>query len=156
MDIVELQGTPGNRLGHLGPLLVVVANTNPDLEDLDAVAVAQRQLIATYGYFAMALFSMKTPRASGPEVLDRIRRNEEELRGKSLGTVMVVLQRGLAASLSRTFMAATTLVASNPTYVEKNIEEAADKVKAMQGMPPEITGDADLVTKLTAFIAGAK
>lgn len=156
MDIVELQGTPGNRLGHLGPLLVVVARSNPGMKDLDAVALEQRKLIATYGYVAMVLFSTNTQRASGPDVLDRIRRNEDQLRGKSLGTVMVVLQRGLAASLSRTFMAATTLVASNPTYVGKSVEDAVDKLKAMQGMPPEITGDADLVAKFTAFIAGAK
>ncbi|MGV3619161.1 MAG: hypothetical protein ACO1OB_00010 [Archangium sp.] len=154
MDIVELPGTPGNRIGHLGPLVVVVANANPDLAGLEAVAVAHRQVIAKYGYFAMVLFSMHTPRASGPEVLDRIRRNEEETRGKSRGTVMVVLQRGLAAAISRTLIAAITLLTSNTTYVSKNIEEAVDKVRALPGLPPEVVDDPRLAEKLAKFIAG--
>ena len=156
MEIVELEGTPGNRIGHLGPLLVVVANTNPELDGLEAVAVAQRKLIAEHGYFAMVLFSVKTPRASGPEVLDRIRRNEEELKGKSRGSVMVVLQRGLAASIARAFIAAMTLVTANLTQVAKNVEDAAERVRAMSGLPPEVTGDPELVAKFEAFIAGVK
>lgn len=155
MDIVELQGTLGNRLGHLGPLLVVVASASPELHDLDAVAIGQRKLISQYGYFAMVLFSMKKPKAPGPEVLDRIRRNEEELKGKSLGAVMIVLERGLAASMSRTFIAATTLVTSNATYVGKDVEEAVVKVKALKGLPPEIVSDTELAAKFAAFIAGA-
>lgn len=124
------------------------------MDGLEAVARAQRQLIAEYGHFAMVLFSMKTPKASGPEVLDRIRRNEEELKGKSLGSVMVVLQRGLAASISRTFIAAMALVNSNKMYVEKSLEEAADKVKALPGLPSELVGDAQLAAKFATFIDG--
>lgn len=128
MDIVELQGSASHRVGHLGPLLI----------------------------FAMVLFAAKAPRAPGPESLDRIRRNEEDIKGKSRGMVMAVLERGVAATLTRTFMAAVSLVMLNKLHVVKNAQEAAERVRGFTDFPSEITSDLQLGAKFEAFIAGER
>lgn len=152
MDIIDVESSVSHRVGHLGPLLLVVARSHATSEGLDLVSAGQRRVIAEYGYFAMVLFSLNAPRAPGPEALDRLRRSEEEIKGKSRGMVMAVLSRGLAASVARTFMTAASLMTMSKVHVVKSVEEATDRVRALT-LPPEITGDAQLAQKFEAFIA---
>lgn len=153
MNIIDLPGTTSHRIGHIGPLLVVATRADADLEGIEAVIAAQHQLIAAHGHFAMVVLSVQAPRAPPPESLARIRRNEEEIKHKSLGTVTAVLERGVAAAMTRTFMGAISLVMQNKMQVVKTVDEAALRIKALAGLPSEIADDTQLVEKFEAFIA---
>lgn len=153
MDIVQVQNAAGHRVGVMGPLLLVVAEAPPTLESAELIDLEQRKLISAHGFFAMVIFSLASPKAPGPEALDRIRRTEEATEGKSRGTVVAVMNRGIAGSIIRAFTAALSLVTSSKLVLVKNVEEAAERVRAMT-LPPEITDDPRLAERFNVFVGG--
>jgi hypothetical protein len=153
MPIIELQSLPEVRIGHTGPVLVSVWRSQATLKGMQAMAGEQRKLIAEYGTICTVAFAVKIPQAPGPEVSEWLKTSEKEFKGTSRGTVVVVLERGLAAIIARSFIAVASLISSNAMLVVKTVDEAADKVRTMPGQSPEISGDAELAAKFEAFIA---
>lgn len=152
MSIVELSSLPEVRIGHLNSLLVSVWHSQATIDGLRAMNDAQRKLIAQYGRITTASVAVKIPKAPGPEVSEWLKQSEQEFKGCSRGTVVVVLERGLSAIIARSFIAAASLISSNTMLVVKTLEEAAEKVRQLPGQPADLANDLELAEKLEAFI----
>ena len=152
MPIVELQSLPTVRIGHVGPVVVSVWYAEATVDALQALNAQQRKLIAQYGRLSSVSVAMTIPRAPGADVAEQLKETEKEFKGTSLGTVVVVLERGLAAIIARSFIAVASLITSSPITVVKTLEEAVEKLRAMPGQPPEVLGQTRLVAELEAFI----
>ncbi len=153
--IVELVSNPEVRIGHHGPVLVSVWYAQASLGALQLLAEQQRTLVARYGTISTLSIAVKVPQAPGPEASEWIKQTDKEFKDSTRGSVVVVLERGLAAIIVRSFLAAASLITTNVMHVVKTIEEAAAKVQSLPGQPPEITGDTQLAAKLTTFSARA-
>lgn len=152
MVITELKSLPEVRIGAIGPVLVSVWFSEANLAGMRALTEAQRKLIAQHGKISSVSIAVRIPRAPSAEVADWLKEAEKELRGTSRGTVVVLLERGLAAIIARSFIAVASLISSNAMLVVKNLDEAAEKLRALPGQPADITGDARLAEKLAAFV----
>ena len=141
------------RIGHVGPVLISVWFSQATLRGLGALSKQQLALIARYGKVTNLSVAVKIPKAPGPEAQEWLKRNDKNLEGTSLGTVIVVLERGLGAILARSFIAAASLISANSMHVVKTLEEAVTKTKSLPGQPPEIVDDATLTAKLEVFVA---
>jgi hypothetical protein len=155
MTIVELVSNPEVRIGHMGPMMVSVWYSQASLSALQTLAEQQRKLIAEYGTISTLSIAVRVPRAPDPEASEWIKTSDKEFKGTSRGSVVVVLERGLAAIIVRSFLVAASLVTTNAMHVVKTIEDAAVKVKSLPGQPAEIVGDEQLAAKLVAFSARA-
>lgn len=56
--------------------------------------------------------------------------------------MVVVLERGLAAIIVRSFLAAASLISTNAMQVVKTVEEPAERVQALPGQVPELVAEA--------------
>ena len=97
--------------------------------------------------------AVKVPKSPGPEATEWIKQSDKEFKGTSLGSVIVVLERGLAAIIVRSFPAAASLVSTQTMEVVKTLDEAADKVRGLANQVPEIVGGTQLAEKFTEFAA---
>jgi len=153
MAIVELVSNPEVRIGHCGPVLVSIWYSQASLNELQLLAEQQRTLVARYGIISTLSIAVRVPQAPGPEASEWIKQTDKEFKNSTRGSVVVVLERGLAAIIVRSFLAAASLITTNVMHVVKTIEEAAAKVQSLPGQPAEIVGDTQLAAKLTAFSA---
>lgn len=152
-SVVELVSLPEVRIGHVGPLMVSVWHSAASLRGLQAMAEQQRTLVAQFGKITTLSIAVKVPQAPGPEASEWIKKTDKEFRESSRGSVVVVLERGLAAIIVRSFLAAASLISTHSMQVVKTIEEAADKVKAVPGQVQQLVGDTELLAKLIEFSA---
>ncbi len=155
MAIVELVSNPEVRIGHYGPVMVSIWYAQASLNALQLLAEQQRTLVARYGTICTLSIAVKVPQAPGPEASEWIKQTDKEFKNSTRGSVVVVLERGLAAIIVRSFLAAASLITTNVMHVVKTIEEAATKVQSLPGQPLEIVGDTQLAAKLTTFSARA-
>lgn len=152
MSVIELQSLPEVRIGHLGPMMISVWRSTATATALQAIAAQQRQLLAQYELITTVSVTIRVPQQPAPEAMEWVKRIDEEFRGKSRGTVVVVLERGLAAIIVRSFLAATSLMSQNKMEIVKTVDDACERVKAFAGQVPELVDDAQLADKLDAFI----
>lgn len=153
MSIVELASLPEVRIGHVGPVLVSMWYSQATVGGLRAMGEEQRKLLARYPRISMVSVAVKVPRAPEHDVAEWLKESEKEFRGTSLGTVVVLLERGLAAIIARSFIAAVSLFSANSMVVVKTLEEAAERLRTLPGQDATIAGDLQLAAKLEAFIA---
>lgn len=153
MSVTELVSLPEVRIGHVGPLMVSVWHSQASLRGLQAMAEQQRKLLAVHQKISTLSIAVRVPKAPGPEATEWIKQSDKEFKDTSRGSVVVVLEKGLAAIIVRSFLAAASLISSNAMQVVKTIEDAADRVKAIPGQAPEIVGDTELIAKLIEFSA---
>lgn len=151
MSVIELVSLPEVRVGHIGSLLISVWHSHASLRGLQAMGDQQRKLVAQFGKVSTLAIAVKVPQAPGPEAAEWIKQTDKEFKETTRGSVVVVLERGLAAIIVRSFLAAASLISTHSMQVVKTIEDAADRVKALPGQEPEIVGDLELLAKLTEF-----
>lgn len=151
MSIVELVSTPEVRIGHHHSMLVSVWYSQASLSALQALAEQQRLLVARYGTISTLSIAVRVPKAPGPEASEWIKQTDKEFKDTTRGSVVVVMERGLAAIIVRSFLAAASLITTNVMHVVKTLDEAAAKVRALPGQPPELLADTQLAQKLATF-----
>ena len=98
MSIVELASTSEVRIGHHGPMLVSGWYAQASLSALQLLAEQQRQLVARYGTSSTRSIAVRVPKAPGPEASEWIKQTDREFKATTRGSVVVVMERGLAAS----------------------------------------------------------
>lgn len=153
MTVTLLEEFSEVRIGHVGPLLISVWFSQASLRGLEALSKHQLALVGRYGKITNLSVAVKIPKAPGPEAQEWLKRNDKNLRGTSLGTVIVVLERGLGAILARSFIAAASLISANSMHVVKTLEEATAKTKSLPGQARDIVEDASLTATLEVFVA---
>lgn len=152
-SIVELVSLPEVRIGHIGSLMVSVWHSQASLRGLQAMGDQQRKLVAQFGQITNLSIAVKVPKSPGPEATEWIKQSDREFKGTSIGSVIVVLEKGLAAIIVRSFLAAASLISTQTMEVVKTLDEAAVKVRELRGQVPEIIGDTQLTQKFTEFAA---
>lgn len=152
-SIVELVSLPEVRIGHIGPLMISVWHSQASLRGLQAMGDQQRKLVAVHGKITNLSIAVKVPQAPGPEASEWIKQSDAEFKGVTLGSVVVVLEKGLAAIIVRSFLAAASLISTNVMQVVKTLDEAAVKVRELPGQVPEIAGHTQLAQLFTEFAA---
>jgi uncharacterized protein YutE (UPF0331/DUF86 family) len=65
----------------------------------------------------------------------------------------LAVERGLAAIIARSFIAAASLIRTNSMTVVKSYEEAAERLRTLPEQDAEIANDLQLAAKLEAFAA---
>lgn len=153
MPVTLLEEFSEVRIGHVGPVLISVWFSQATLRGLEALSKHQLALVARHGKITNLSVAVKIPKAPGPEAQEWLKKNDVRLRGTSLGTVIVVLERGLGAILARSFIAAASLISANSMHVVKTLDEAVAKTKLLPGQPREILDDATLSSNLEVFVA---
>lgn len=153
MSVTLLDEFPEVRIGHVGSVLISVWFSHATLRGLEAMSRHQLALFARYGKITNLSVAVKTPKAPGPEAQEWIKRNDKNLEGTSVGTVIVVLERGLGAILARSFIAAASLVSANTIHVVKTLDEAVTKTRALPQQLQEVVDDATFTAKLEVFVA---
>ena len=152
-SIVELVSLPEVRIGHIGPLMISVWHSQASLRGLQAMGDVQRKLLTQFPKITNLSIAVKVPKSPGPEATEWIKQSDREFKGTSLGSVIVVLERGLAAIIVRSFLAAASLISTQSMVVVKTFEEAADAVRAVPHQVPEIVGHTQLAGEFTTFAA---
>ncbi len=153
MSVTELASFPEVRIGHVGPVLVSVWYDQATLRGVKAMAEQQRGLIGRYTMMTSLSVAVKVPKAPEPDVTAWLKESDAAFKAMTRGSVIVVLERGLAAIVVRTFLAAASLISTNVMQVVKTMAEATDRVKALPGQDLEVINDAQLAAKLEAFVA---
>lgn len=152
MSIVELKSLPEVRIGAIGSVLVSVWFSEATLAGMKAMGDEQRRLIATHKKISTISIAVRIPKAPGPEISDWLKQSEKEFKGTSRGTVVVLLERGLAAIIARSFIAAASLISSSSMTVVKSYDEAAERLRTLPEQAAEIADDQQLAAKLEAFV----
>jgi len=153
MSILELKSLPEVRIGSMGSVLVSVWFSEATLPGMKAMGDEQRKLIAKYKKISTISIAVRIPKAPGPEISDWLKQSEKEFKGTSRGTIVVLLERGLAAIIARSFIAAASLISSNAMTVVKSYDEAAERLRALPEQDAEIASDLQLAAKLEAFVS---
>jgi hypothetical protein len=153
MSILELKSLPEVRVGSIGSVLVSVWFSEATLAGMKAMGDEQRKLLAKHKKISTISIAVRIPNAPGPEISDWLKESEKEFKGTSRGTIVVLLERGLAAIIARSFIAAASLIRTNSMTVVKSYEEAAERLRTLPEQDAEIANDLHLAAKLEAFAA---
>lgn len=152
MAITSLTGTPECRMGHLGPLLVAVWNSRLTVPALEALEEHHRLLAAQYGkvtFLSVVVSAVENP---GGEVRERLSRTANELMALRRVNLIVVMTRGLGAIITRSVLAAMSLLSAEKLEVFKSLDEAAQFLQHLPGQAPELAAALNLEADLRAFI----
>ena len=154
MDVVVLSELPECRLGHVGSVLVAVWSSELTIPALDALTSHQKALAAKYGKVTLVSVVTGASKAPPPEVRAHMSQQAAEVEGLRHGNIVVVQAKGLAAIITRSYLAALSLVSPEHMRVFKTVEEAAAEVLRLPGQDTEARTNTQLGAQLDAFISG--
>ena len=141
------------RIGHVGPVLVVVFRSKIVARTLDVLEQHQASLAARYGKVTLISVVDGANQQPDPEVSARIKSQAPTLAKLRRGNIVVIAKPGLGAVMARTFIAMLSLVTPEPLIAVKSLQLAAEKARALPGQPPEVVQNAALGAELEAFAA---
>jgi hypothetical protein len=140
------------RLGHLGPLLVVVWYTEPTVAALEVLEATHRELFAAHGKLTLLSVILRAGNSPPPEVRAKIDAQTAPLSAMRLGSVVVVLLKGIAAIFVRTYLAALSLTSPEVMKVVKSVEDAAVEIRRLPGQQDSLRAADTLAGDMAAFL----
>ncbi len=144
---------PEFRLGTLGPLVVVVWYTEPTVAALDVLEATHRELFAVHGKLTLLSVILRAGNSPAPEVRAKIDAQTSSLSAMRLGSVVVVLIKGLASIFVRTYLAAVSLTSPEVMKIVKSVDEAAVEIRGLPGQHDALRTANALGADLAAFVA---
>ena len=151
MPLIALHQDASIRIGATGSLFVVVWLGSGDLASLDRMVVEEQKLIDQYG--SISVINVLTGAHSGP--VGSLRERGVEIAKRFAphlrASYILILAKGLKASLARTFIAAFTLVSPIPMIVPSDLADTVARLQAQPGQDPGIAGNGMLLQELEAL-----
>lgn len=152
MPLTTLQEFPEVRLGHVGSLFVSVWYSELTVRAVDALEKHHRALAAKYGKITQISVVVGAQSNPTPEMRDRLKEGAVELQQQRRANIVVVQTRGVAAIITRTFLAALSLMSSENMKVFKTLEEAAEMAQQLPEQDAELKSQLSLAADLTTFV----
>ncbi len=155
LRVTKLAETAGFRVGHAGPLVMMVFDGKTSLDQMDLLEQALTTVIMHHArYSTLALLSApifeKQPKGLNQRAQEIENRFERHIASKA----MVVTPTGLAAVMIRSFLAAQSLMARNiPTRVFKSVNEGTAWLQGLPEQVPAIKAMEGLADALIDFAA---
>jgi hypothetical protein len=156
LDIEPIAAGHGCRVGAAGPLLVMVFDSEPHLEMLDVLDKAQAEHIARHTKMAgLTVIAMDRLESPGPEFRTRSKALSDKHFGAIENSAMVILTRGLAAVMVRTFLAGYQLLVhyDHPQKTFRELAPAIEWLQGLEGQLPAVKGFTGLAAAVEAFVA---
>lgn len=153
MPITILEELPKCRVGHSGSVFVTAWYSELTMPALDMMERHQTALATKYGRVTLISVVMGATKNPPPELRERLKKTSNFLSGQRLGNFVVVLTRGLAAIIARTFLAALSLMSSENMRVVRTLEDAADEARKLPGQHDDVINNAQLGADLVTFAA---
>lgn len=157
MAIAILLDKPLLKVGHVGPLLVTLYRGATSLEVLADLDRIESELVKTYP--RISTLSLLQTTEGMLKVDEALRERGAELSRKydphMVGAAIVVLSRGLAAVMTRTFLSGYFLVTrpEAPTRTFSSAAEALDWLRSLPGQDPDVKASATLRADVEHFLA---
>ncbi len=152
--VTPLGETDGFRIGHAGPLVMMVFDGKAALEQMDLLEQALATVIRTHPrYSSFAVLSAPMIESLPKGLNERAQEIENRFEPHIVSKAMVVTRTGLAAVMIRSFLAAQSLMARNiPTRVFKTVDDGVEWVQGLHEQLPAIKSMAGLSLALTEFV----
>lgn len=156
MAVTLLLDKPLLKAGHVGPLLVTLYRGSTSLEVLGDLDRLESELVKTYPRISTLTVLQTTDgmlkvdeaiRARGAELSRKFDRN-------MVGAAIVVLSRGLAAVVTRTFLSGYFLAsrAEAPTRTFSSVGDGLQWLRSLPGQDADLKASASLRTELERFL----
>lgn len=153
MPITTLEELPECRVGHSGSVFVTAWYSELTGPSLDMMEKHQTALAKKYGRVTLISIVMGATKNPPPDVRERLKKTSDFLSGQRIGNFVVVLTRGLAAIIARTFLAALSLMNSENMRVVRTLEDAADEARKLPAQHDDVLNNTQLGADLVAFAA---
>ena len=153
MAIALLEQLPECRVGHVGSVYVTVWFSELTVPAIDMLEKHHRALVAKHGTITLVSVVVNATAAPPAELRERMRAQSKDLAKGRRGNVVVVLARGLAAIITRTFLAALSLISVENMKVFKTLDEAATALRELPGQDAETKANLRFAEELADFVA---
>jgi hypothetical protein len=154
MSVVVLNELPECRLGHTGSVLVAVWSSELTVQALNALTEHQKILAKKHGKITLVSVVLGASKQPPPEVREHMSQQAAEVDGLRHGNIVVVQAKGLAAIITRTYLAALSLVSPEHMRVFKTLDEAAAEALSLPGQDAQTKANTQLAADLADFAAG--
>ncbi|MBL9038784.1 MAG: hypothetical protein JNG84_09740 [Archangium sp.] len=152
MPIEMLEELPGCRIGAFDSLLVSVWYGELTIPMLDRLSFHHQALVAKHGKITFLSVVVNATGSPPAHVREHMKTKMPDMVPMRRGNYVVVLARGMAGVIARTFLAALSLINSENMKVFASVAEAVAAVQAIGDQSVTIRASTALVTDLQAFV----
>jgi hypothetical protein len=155
MDVEPLASGHGCRIGGIGPMLVMVFDSEPELALLDMLDKTQTEFVARHGKIT-GITAITMERLQAPSA--EFRQRSADLSAKNNKNIacsaIVVQSKGLAAVIVRTFLAGYSLLvrSQNPQQSFKDVPAAVAWLQAHPAQLPAVKQLEGLAEAVERFV----
>lgn len=148
---------PGSRFGHAGPLVVSIFGGATTLESLDALDALQEKMLVEHPRLASFSVIVGAPLTGMPKgISEKSSQLRKKYDAKLAGSAIVVLTRGLAGAITRSFLAGFSLASwgEAPMKTFRTLFEAEAWLRSLPGMMPAVRDMNGLAAAVERFMDG--
>jgi hypothetical protein len=155
MGVTVLGEGQGLRVGALRSLLVMHFDGGATLESLEVLEACETKHAAAFPRFSTLVVvtgvKLETP---GAGVRERSAELDAKYDAQVVGSAIVVQSKGMAAVITRSFIATWALFTKRqaPTKTFRDVADAVSWLASLAGQPAEMPFDSQVVSAVTAFV----
>ena len=156
MEVEPRTAGYGCRIGTLGPVLVTVFDSKPELQVLDLLETEQTAHVGRVGkVISVTIITMDKLDPPGADFRARAAKLAEKNREALVAGAIVILSKGVVAVVVRTFLAAYQLVVpfQRTSQTFRDLPAAVAWLQGLPNMLPEVKAMTGLLPALEAFAA---
>jgi hypothetical protein len=155
MAVTLVGEKPGLRVGTLGALLLMHFDGQSTVEALDMLDDAEAKHAALFPRFStLVVVSGLKLQSPAPGVRERSAALDAKYDAHVVGSAIVVLAKGVAAVIARSFIATWALITKRqaPTRTFRAVSEAVTWLASLEGQPAGLPFDSQVTAAITAFV----